>query len=206
MKSTITLALSILLTGAACADDSPAECPMHASHAAAASSASAAAVPAASAAPASPYAGHEHRGLKALPDEQIKGYTEGRGMGLALPAELHHYPGPRHVLDASRELALTPPQVAALEAVFGRMKAEAVRTGAAYVAAERELDAFFAEGGTDLKRLATLTHRCAVLLGELRATHLAAHVETRAALTPAQVAGYDRLRGYGEPVARVGAN
>lgn len=204
MKTIGALALSIALAGALRADDSPANCPMHAQHTAAAAAPAAQTAGAAPAVPSpSPYVDHQHRGLKALSDEQIKGYAEGRGMGLALPAEMHHYPGPRHVLDASRELALTPTQTTTLEAIHGRMLTEALRLGAAYVAAERELDAFFEGGGTDPKRLAVLTQRCGGLLGELRAAHLAAHIETRAVLTLAQIEGYDRQRGYGD--VRAGA-
>ena len=44
-------------------------------------------------APASPYAGWEHRPAKALSKEQIADLRAGRGMGLALPAELNGYPG-----------------------------------------------------------------------------------------------------------------
>lgn len=196
MKFLSAVALSIAFACALRADDSLANCPMHAQHMAAPVAANPSPSP-------NPYVDHQHRGLKALSDEQIKGYAEGRGMGLALPAELHHYPGPRHVLDASGDLALTPAQTAALEAIHVRMQAEAVRLGTAYVAAERDLDTFFESGGTDPKRLSALTQRSAVLLGELRAVHLAAHIETRAALTPAQIAGYDRLRGYGEARAHV---
>ena len=36
----------------------------------------------------------------------------------------------------------------------------------------------------------------AALQGKLRAAHLRAHLATRAALTPEQVAQYDVLRGY----------
>lgn len=190
MKVLGAIALLVLGSGVLGADEAPGDCPMHAA-------------PAPAAAPSGPangrasaYAGHQQRGLKALSDEQVEGYLQGRGMGLALPAELRHYPGPRHVLDAARELGLAPEQAAALDGVFRRMDASARRLGAAYVAAERELDAFFASGGADVTRLAALTRQSGVLLGELRAAHLAAHVETRAVLTPGQIAGYDRLRGY----------
>lgn len=194
------LAILITAAGVLRADDSPASAP-HAAATAAPTAQSAAAAPAVPS--PKPHVDHQLRALKALYDEQIKGYAEGRGMGLALKAELHRYPGPSRVLDASRELALTPAQTTALEVIRARLQAGAVRLGAAYVAAERELDAFFEGGGTDIKRLAALTQRSGVVLGELRATHLTAHIETRAALTPAQIAGYDRLRGYGG--ARAGA-
>jgi len=204
MKKILVLTCSLAAAGVLHAGDTPADCPMHAQHAAEAG-APAPAAPANSGAAAarasSPYADHQHRGLKALSDEQIAGYAEGRGMGLALPAELHHYPGPRHALDAAKELALTPSQTAALEASFSRMKAEAMRLGALYVSAERDLDAFFATSGTDPRRLAELTRQSGILLAELRAAHLVAHIETRAALTPAQIAAYDRVRGYGGATA-----
>jgi hypothetical protein len=40
-----------------------------------------------------PYAGMQERGIKGLSDEQIADLRDGRGMGLALPAELNGYPG-----------------------------------------------------------------------------------------------------------------
>ena len=49
----------------------------------------------------SPYTGLEERDIKALSAEQVAGYLAGDGMGFALPAELNHYPGPKHVLDLS---------------------------------------------------------------------------------------------------------
>jgi hypothetical protein len=47
----------------------------------------------------SPYAGMQTRSIKALSEQQIADLKAGRGMGLALPAELNGYPGPAHVLD-----------------------------------------------------------------------------------------------------------
>ena len=46
-----------------------------------------------------PYAGLEVRSIKALPEQQIADLRAGRGMGLALAAELNGYPGPMHVLE-----------------------------------------------------------------------------------------------------------
>jgi hypothetical protein len=45
----------------------------------------------------SPYAGVENRGLKTLSEQQIEDFRGGRGMGMALAAELNSYPGPAHV-------------------------------------------------------------------------------------------------------------
>jgi hypothetical protein len=58
----------------------------------------------------SPYVGQETRDIKALSQQDIDDYLNGRGMGYAKAAELNHYPGPRHVLDLAHTLALTPEQ------------------------------------------------------------------------------------------------
>ena len=57
---------------------------------------------------ASPYVGLEAREIKALSEEQRQELLDGHGMGLALAAELNHYPGPKHVL----ELAPSPSALA----------------------------------------------------------------------------------------------
>ena len=63
-----------------------------------------------------PYAGLQQRTIKALSDEQIADLKAGRGMGLALAAELNGYPGPLHVLELKDQLQLTAEQKAALSA------------------------------------------------------------------------------------------
>jgi hypothetical protein len=45
-----------------------------------------------------PYAGMQTRPIKALSEQQVADLQAGRGMGLALAAELNGYPGPAHVL------------------------------------------------------------------------------------------------------------
>ena len=54
----------------------------------------------------SPYVGMQTRSIKALSDQQIADLKAGRGMGLALPAELNGYPGPAHVLELADQLGL----------------------------------------------------------------------------------------------------
>ena len=58
----------------------------------------------------SPYSGLETRAIKALSDSQIADLKAGRGMGLALAAELNGYPGPMHVLELADELVLSVEQ------------------------------------------------------------------------------------------------
>ena len=144
----------------------------------------------------SPYAGEQAREIKALSADEISGYLAGRGMGLARPAELNGFPGPRHVLDSATELNLTPAQSAALTGVFNEMKAAAVPLGEKLVSRETELDRLFTgQLATDATVLA-LTREIGLLQGELRAVHLNAHLATVKILTPEQIKTYNHVRGY----------
>ena len=51
-----------------------------------------------------PYAGLQARQIKSLSEQQVADLKAGRGMGMALAAELNGYPGPAHVLRMSRSL------------------------------------------------------------------------------------------------------
>ena len=146
--------------------------------------------------PASPYAGQQNRAIKALSAEDIRDLAEGRGMGLAKAAELNGYPGPLHVLELAAPLQLTTEQRAATEAVYQRMLGEAKRLGGAILAAESDLDRRFQHRHIDPASLRAATASVAALTGELRAVHLAAHLEQNALLTPTQITEYQRQRGY----------
>ena len=72
-----------------------------------------------------PYAGLEVRPIKALSEQQTADLRAGRGMGLALAAELNGYPGPLHVLELADALGLSDQQRAKIQDLFAAMKAEA---------------------------------------------------------------------------------
>ncbi|HVR42447.1 MAG TPA: hypothetical protein VMS56_03290 [Thermoanaerobaculia bacterium] len=127
--------------------------------------------------------------------EQMKGYLEGAGMGLAKPAEMHSYPGPMHVLELAEGLGLTEEQRSAVEVVHRRMKERAMQLGRGVVDAERRLDRLFAGGEVSEAVLERTLAVIAGLQGDLRGVHLRAHIETRDLLTAEQVHEYDRLRG-----------
>jgi hypothetical protein len=76
-----------------------------------------------------PYAGWQEREIKALSAEQIDDLRNGRGMGLALAAELNGYPGPRHVLDLAGQLDLTAEQRAEAQRLLDEMQAQAIVLG-----------------------------------------------------------------------------
>lgn len=147
-------------------------------------------------APPQPYAGLESRRTKALSEVDTAALLEGRGMGLALVAELNGYPGPMHVLENSVALRLTPAQQTTAEALRDRMAGQARTLGARLVALEGELDQSFATGAAEVGSLAALTAAIGVLNGRLREVHLATHIAMRDMLEPEQRAAYARLRGY----------
>jgi Spy/CpxP family protein refolding chaperone len=145
---------------------------------------------------AMPYAGFQTREIKALSDQQIADLRAGRGMALALAAELNRYPGPMHVLEHAAGLSLTPEQTATMQRLMAQMRAQAVVAGEVLIKAERALDRLFAELRADDVSLAAAVAEAARAQGEVRRIHLATHIATRSALTPAQINAYDKLRGY----------
>jgi len=144
-----------------------------------------------------PYAGMENRAVKTLSDPQIADLKAGRGMGLALAAELNGYPGPRHVLDLAGQLRLTDQQRAKTQELFDAMKAETIPIGERIIADETMLDRLFADHRITQAALDELTGRIGAALGELRAAHLRYHLSMMQVLSPKQVADYVALRGYG---------
>ena len=143
-----------------------------------------------------PYAGLQVRPIKALSDQQIADLKEGRGMGLALPAELNGYPGPTHVLELAESLQLSEAQRAKVKQLFEAMKAETVPLGERLIAQESELDRQFAGRTVTEASLATATQAIGATQAALRAAHLKYHLATLEVLTPTQSHRYVELRGY----------
>jgi hypothetical protein len=145
---------------------------------------------------ATPYAGQQARAIKALSEQQIADLKQGRGMGLALAAELNGYPGPLHVLELKDQLRLTSDQHQRFQQLFESMKAEAIEAGEALIARERALDRRFAEGGMTPEALFSLTASIGEAQGRLRAVHLKHHLSAADLLSPDQRQRYVDLRGY----------
>jgi Spy/CpxP family protein refolding chaperone len=143
-----------------------------------------------------PYAGMEQRAVKALSEQQITDLKAGRGMGLALPAELNGYPGPMHVLEHSAALALTAEQRQRTEALFQAMKAEAVPIGEQLIVQETKLDRLFADRNITPASLRATTAEIGATQARLREAHLRYHLAMMTVLTPAQLERYRSLRGY----------
>ena len=152
--------------------------------------------PAALAQSQQPYAGLEGRPIKALSEQQIADLRAGRGMGLALAAELNGYPGPMHVLELADALHLSGQQRAKMQELFAAMKAEAIPLGERLIAQEADLDDSFASKTITGTSLAASTGAIGATHGALRQTHLKYHLFTLEVLTPVQLQRYAELRGY----------
>ena len=147
-----------------------------------------------------PYAGMQTRGIKALSDKEIADLQAGRGMGLALAAELNGYPGPLHVLELADKLGLLPEQRGKIQQLFDSMKGEAVSLGMKLIEQEAELDRQFSGGTIAPESLKSMTAAIAATQGQLRETHLKYHLSTAALLSPQQIRQYAELRGYADHV------
>lgn len=145
---------------------------------------------------ATPYSGLVGRETKALSPEEIDQLIAGQGMGLALAAELNHYPGPKHVLEFAEKLELTEVQKREVADISAAMSKDAMRLGKEVVEQEKTLDRLFASGRIDQAELQRLTGSIARSQGELRAAHLGSHLKMKALLSTHQVDLYDELRGY----------
>ncbi len=143
-----------------------------------------------------PYAGWQQREIKSLSKEQIADLQAGRGMGLALAAELNGYPGPLHVLEFADKLQLTAEQKELVRRLFEAMKLEAVAVGEKLIVAEKLLNQEFASGQITVARLSSITQEIGERQGELRAVHLKYHLTTAELLSSEQREQYRALRGY----------
>lgn len=126
----------------------------------------------------------------ALTAEAVKQLLDGEGMGLARPAEMNTYPGPKHLLDMAKELALTTEQQKEIAAIRQQVIEKARPLGRAIVDAERALDASFKTGTIGEAELKKQLDAIAALQADLRLVHLRAHLLAKPILTAEQVRRY----------------
>ena len=136
--------------------------------------------------------------------ERTEGLLEGKGMGLAMPAENNGYPGPRHVLDAADQLHLTPDQKAKTEALVAAIKDEAIPAAKRLVADEAALDNLFITHIADLASIQAASQRAAQSESALRVIHLKYHLAMVSILSADQIAAYTALgshpeKGFAQP-------
>jgi hypothetical protein len=147
----------------------------------------------------SPYSGQEIRDIKSLADSDIQSLRNGTGEafgGMAKPAELNGYPGPRHVLDMASNLQLTDRQNIEIELIYQDMSSKAKSIGGAIIAIEEDMNSAFDNRTMTQGNLKLMLDKNADLYGQLRFVHLSAHLDTVQALTIEQVQMYNKIRGY----------
>jgi hypothetical protein len=144
----------------------------------------------------SPYAGMENRTVKALSGQQISDLEAGRGMGLALAAELNGYPGPLHVIQHADALKLTPEQRQRTRGLFAEMTAQTIALGRRLIEQETRLDRAFAGRTITGETVGEITAAIGATQGALRAAHLRFHLAQAEILTVKQLGRYAELRGY----------
>lgn len=144
----------------------------------------------------SPYVDQIKSPVRGLSAKEVEDLLTGQGAGYARSAELNRYPGPRHVLDLADELSLSTDQENAIQQVFAAMQAQAQQLGHTIVERERQLSQQFANGSMNSHELQEDTQTLAILYGQLRETHLQAHLDITPLLSPTQIDHYNQLRGY----------
>jgi len=143
-----------------------------------------------------PYAGLEQRPIKALSHQQVDDLRNGRGMGLALAAELNGYPGPSHVIELGDRLHLTPDQLIQVQRLFEAMKQETIPLGNKLVEQEGELNHLFSARVVTPASLKAAIAAISETQAQLRESHLKYHLSTAALLDQTQMQRYAELRGY----------
>ena len=130
--------------------------------------------------------------------ERSDGLLEGRGMGLATPAENHGYPGPRHALDAADQLGLTGQQKQRTAKLVDAMKAEAIPAAKRLLSDEAALDQLFIDHKATAANIVEASDNAARAESALRVIHLKYHLAMFDVLTPEQVAKYIALKTAAE--------
>jgi len=148
------------------------------------------------AAPHSKNVSYEDSEIKVFSKQEIDGYLNGRGMGMAKPAELNHFPGPMHVLDLATELGLTKNQISETQKIYESMRTKAVEYGHMLIDKEREIERLFLSQNISPSSLDKLLLQSADIKANLRSVHLRAHLVLKSVLNEFQVKKYDELRGY----------
>ncbi len=150
--------------------------------------------------------GHQHPGGDAQAHQRVEAcqrefdrvVADGRGFGLAFPADQNDYPGPLHVLELKDRLRLTPEPETRMRVLFEAMLADARARAARLAAAEARLRQIFAERAADDAAVRTAVAEAETARAEVRLAHLLKHLRTRDVLTEAQRQAYHQLR-WGAP-------
>ena len=120
--------------------------------------------------------------------------ADGRGFGMAFPADQNGYPGPMHVLELKDVLRLTPAQEARMTALRTAMFAESRPKSARLFEAEAALRRLFSDGMADEARVRAAVAAVERARTDVRLVHLLTHLQTRDILTDEQRRRYHEAR------------
>jgi len=153
----------------------------------------------------SKYAGQEDFEIKSLSPDDIAELRRGGGWGMARSAELNGVPGPAHLLELKDKIPLDPEQISAIEAIYAKLKTDAIAEGENLIALEGKLEANFRSGAVTAAILSKSLDEIYRSYRDLRYIHLSTHLLTPDLLSKSQIARYNKLRGYGgdDPCANV---
>ena len=143
-----------------------------------------------------PYADLKGRDIKALSQQQINDLKSGKGMSLALAAELNGYPGPAHVLELADQLKLNEQQKKRMQEMFKAMTKETRTLGIMVIEEEKKLNKLFKNKLANEQNLKEATLKIGEAQAKLREAHLRYHLLTTVILSKEQIDNYNRLRGY----------
>jgi len=133
--------------------------------------------------------------LKTLSNEQYNALLKGDDIyGMALAAELNHYPLPDKVIKLKKEINLTPVQVTKITAIAKELQRKKLEMGLIIINNEKTIDSLFRINKFDNGSLIFYANRYGLYQGELRNAILQACLATRNLLTLQQVNKYVGLK------------
>jgi hypothetical protein len=133
--------------------------------------------------------------LKTLSDVQYTALLNGDDIyGMALAAELNHYPSPEKVIKYKRELDLSPIQVTKITAINKELRRKKLEMGLIIIHNERTIDSIFRYHRLDNGSLIFYANRYGLYQGELRNTILQACLVTRTLLSQQQINKFESLK------------
>ncbi len=115
-------------------------------------------------------------------------------MGLTDIVDINNYPGPKHVIDMSDQLALTKEQVIETKKLIDFVIHSTIDRGKEFLYAENELVNIFENGNIDENILRTKLDEIEKLRSEIRFIHLNTYLQMKQILTSYQINKYYELR------------
>jgi len=125
-----------------------------------------------------------------LTKEEVNAYLTGGSLDFDRVAEINHFPNPKRVLEIKNLLTLTRVQNNRSTISYKLMRKYAIKAGRKIVRKENQLNYLFQQPNVDLHAVKKLVSEIATLKGELRFTHLKAHVNQESYLTDEQITTY----------------